>query len=310
MNVEVTTNLLADMVDHLPLGVILLEPLYAENAPQDFRWLFVNQLAAELSAIQPHLTIGKRLLETAPHLKETKLFEHLLEVAMGREVQYFEHFVSAEQAASKQDTWYGIKVQPYSHHVLVTFEDITKRKEIEGYVRQMAFQDELTGVYNRRFFRSRVPSLISLARREHWGCALIYLDLNGFKVVNDSYGHGEGDQVLRALAWRLDAVSREGEIFFRAGGDEFALFLPKADITAALGAAKRITAELSLPLTVNEHAHRIGASIGVAVMPAKDANIDMLVERADKAMYAAKARKGEFCAISLWTPDDSEEDTE
>jgi diguanylate cyclase (GGDEF)-like protein len=296
-------TLLPQILDDLPIGLMLLEPIYQDEKLADFRWLFINQLAAQLMTTDAQTVVGKQLLEHAPHLKESSLFEKLLQAMESCSNQSFEQFLSAEQSLSRQDVWYAINAQPQQSYLVVTFENITKRKEFEGYVRQMAFQDELTGIYNRRYFRSRVPSLISLARREGWSCALLYLDLNGFKTINDTFGHSEGDQLLRAIAWRLDANCREGEIFFRSGGDEFALFMPKADITAGLGAAKRIAGELALPFTLNENSHRIGASIGVAVMPSKEASLDIMLERADHAMYAAKQRKGELSAISLWTPD-------
>lgn len=162
----------------------------------------------------------------------------------------------------------------------------------------------MTGIHNRRYFQARAPELLSIARREAWTCALLYFDLDGFKSVNDSYGHSTGDRILQEVARRFGAIRREGDIFFRAGGDEFALFLPNADKRAALVTAERVADELAVTFELDGVAHTVGVSIGVAVMLSEEASVDDLLERADRAMYAAKARQGGVPnTVVLWKPD-------
>ena len=296
MNVaDLTFDNLTDLLDILPLGVLLLRP-----TEDRLEVRLSNRIASRLFPADP---LGQDLFSLAPHLCDSDLHRALSEAAEGAP-QQLEQFFSAGESFTGKDRWYSVTVQPFSGDLLLTFEDITQQKQVEGHIRQMAFQDDLTGIYNRRYFMARTPTLLALARREAWSCALLFFDLNGFKAVNDSYGHKVGDQVLQAVAWRLSQVSRDGDIFFRSGGDEFAFFLPNTDEASALLAAKRIASALEAPITVEGTAHQIGVSIGVAVMLSEDASVDTLLERADQAMYTAKKRKlEEPNAVVLWTPE-------
>ena len=297
MNVaDLTADKLTALLDALPLGVLLLRP-----DGDAFETRLSNGPAARLLQVDP---VGHDLLSLAPHLRDSDLHRTLTEVVRERVPQRLEQFFSASESFTGKDRWYDVTVQPFDNELLLTFEDITQQKQVEGHIRQMAFQDDLTGIYNRRYFMARTPTLLALARREAWSCALLFFDLNGFKTINDTYGHKVGDQVLQAVAWQLSQVSRDGDIFFRSGGDEFAFFLPNTDEASALHAAKRIAAALEAPVMAEGTAHRVGVSIGVAVMLSEDASVDALLERADQAMYAAKKRKlAEPNAVTLWTPE-------
>ena len=297
MNVaDLTLDKLTDLLDALPLGIFLLHP-----DGDTFETRLSNGLATQLLQVDP---VGHDLLSLAPHLRGSDLHRALREVLEAQAPQKLEQFFSAHESLMGKDRWYALTVQPFGEELLVTSEDITQQKQVEEHIRKMAFQDDLTGIYNRRYFMARTPGLLALARREAWSCALLFFDLNGFKTVNDTHGHKIGDQVLQAVAWRLSQVSRDGDVFFRSGGDEFAFFLPNTDEASALTAAKRIAAALSEPVETAGTTHRVGVSIGVAVMLSEEASVDTLLERADQAMYAAKGRKVEDpTAITLWTPE-------
>ena len=297
MNVaDLTLDKLIDLLDALPLGIVLLKP-----SGDTFEGRLSNKLAAQLFLADP---LGQDLFSLAPHLRGSDLHRALTEAASEKVSWRLEQFFSADESFTGKDRWYDVTVQPFGEGLLLTFEDVTQQKQVEGHIRQMAFQDDLTGIYNRRYFMARTPGLLALARREAWNCALLFFDLNGFKAINDAHGHKVGDQVLQAVAWRLSQVSRDGDIFFRSGGDEFAFFLPNTDEASALTAAKRIASALGEPVEVEGAAHRVGVSIGVAVMLSEDASVDTLLERADQAMYAAKERKlSEPTAITVWTPE-------
>lgn len=299
-----TSDLLVDLLDALPLGVMVFEPVYENGEVADFTWRLMNRLASPLGLANGGDRLGKRLLEVAPELAQSPLTQALLAAVADQKSSRLEQFFGSDTSITGKDCWYKVHAEPFRKGVLVTFEDITRQKRAEGHIKQLVFQDELTGIHNRRYFQARAPELLSIARREAWTCALLYFDLDGFKSVNDSYGHATGDRILQEVARRLGAIRREGDIFFRAGGDEFALFLPNADKRAALATAERVADELAVAFELDGVAHTVGVSIGVAVMLSEEASVDDLLERADRAMYAAKARQGGVPnTVVLWKPD-------
>ncbi|CAN5865954.1 hypothetical protein BH24DEI2_BH24DEI2_10690 [soil metagenome] len=303
MNVTDSTEVQEDVLDALPFGVIMFEPVFENGTVADFEWRFMNRLASQLGMIDSGERLGKKLLEVAPDLADGPLFKALRAAVVEVKANRLEHFFSREASVTGKDCWYSVHTEPFRQGVLVTFEDITRQKRAEARIKQLVFRDELTGIHNRRYFVARTPELLSIARREAWTCALIYFDLDGFKSVNDRYGHHVGDQVLQGVAQRLSAVKREGDVFFRAGGDEFALFLPNAEKKAALATAERIAERLTAPFELDGAAHRIGVSIGVAVMLSEEASVEDLLSRADKAMYIAKARQDPQASTTvLWQP--------
>jgi diguanylate cyclase (GGDEF)-like protein len=124
---------------------------------------------------------------------------------------------------------------------LVMLHDITERKAAEQRMQQLAFQDGLTGLPNRELFSDRLEQAIELAQREAKGLALLFMDLDRFKQVNDSLGHGAGDHLLRSVAQRLRALPRASDTIARMGGDEFtAIFYDVPDAAAAEGLARRV----------------------------------------------------------------------
>jgi diguanylate cyclase (GGDEF)-like protein len=165
------------------------------------------------------------------------------------------------------------------------------RAEHAAQVQQMAFHDGLTGLPNRRSFGQRFAETLAQARRQGHRAALLFIDLDGFKAVNDALGHAAGDATLQAMAGRLQACLREGELLFRMGGDEFTVVLPRvatADEAAML--ARRLTDVASQPVVLASGEVLVGASIGIALYPDHAAEADLLLRLADNAMYAAKAR--------------------
>ena len=297
------SDLVMGVLDALPLGVVVFEPVYEAGNAVDFEWRFMNRSAVQLGLVGSGDRLGQRLLQVAPELAQTPLFKALQGATEEKKPGRLEQFFSGAASVTGKDCWYNIHTTPYEKSVLVTFEDITRQKRAEATIKQLVYRDELTGVHNRRYFLARTPELLSLARREAWTCALLYFDLNGFKGVNDRYGHHVGDRVLRGVAQRLGAVKRDGDIFFRSGGDEFALFLPNATSKAALATAERVAAELLEPFELDGQHHTVGVSIGVATMLSEEASVDDLLKRADKAMYAAKARQGgRRHTVVVWEP--------
>jgi diguanylate cyclase (GGDEF)-like protein/PAS domain S-box-containing protein len=181
--------------------------------------------------------------------------------------------------------------------VSLVFRDITERKQTEEEIRRIAHYDGLTGLPNRRLFRDRLVQAIALAKRNRHELALLYLDLDGFKAVNDTLGHDAGDELLKAAAGRIRHRLRESDTVARIGGDEFTVILPmiasRADVAKV---AEKILGALSTSFSLSgrKEEPRVGVSIGIAVYPADARDMDALVKAADIAMYSAKRSKNTF----------------
>ncbi len=159
-----------------------------------------------------------------------------------------------------------------------------------GKVQSMAITDELTGLNNRRHFFDLANAEFKRATRYGHALAAIMIDIDRFKAVNDNYGHGIGDQVLRTVAQRILKACREGDILGRYGGEEFVALLPDAGQRRALDAAERLRAEVAdTPVDTERGPLKIAISLGAAVLTSSIANLDALLKQADQALYAAKA---------------------
>ena len=168
-------------------------------------------------------------------------------------------------------------------------QDITERLNTERTIHYMAHHDTLTGLPNRRLMQDRLNQAILQARRQQKHVALLFLDLDRFKLVNDTLGHETGDYVLRDIAKKLNNVVREGDTVSREGGDEFLIILPDLDKPefAQLVAAK-ILDELAKPIEVSGHELTVTASIGISHYPNDATDVQQLLKHADSAMYQAK----------------------
>jgi diguanylate cyclase (GGDEF)-like protein/PAS domain S-box-containing protein len=170
--------------------------------------------------------------------------------------------------------------------------DITGRKHVERMINHLAFHDGLTGLANRTLIRDRMQHALARARRTDGFVAVIYVDLDDFKEVNDRLGHAAGDQLLQAVASRLQPLLRPGDTFGRLGGDEFVVVSDRVpNERAAIGIAERLEAALQEPFEFDAARIEVTASIGVALGDA-DTDADRLLANADRAMYAVKARGG------------------
>ena len=174
--------------------------------------------------------------------------------------------------------------------------NVTERRSLERRLHHRAFHDGLTDLANRALFGQRMSEAVAQGGRQRRLVAALFVDLDGFKAVNDAYGHEAGDQVLVTVAERLRGCLRPGDTAARLGGDEFGLLvMDLTDTEVAEQAAERVLAALSEPILLGEREVRIGASVGLAVADAAELDADTLLRNADLAMYVAKRHgKGRY----------------
>lgn len=173
--------------------------------------------------------------------------------------------------------------------IIGTMVDITDYKAQEERIQHLAMHDNLTGLANRRLFEERLHQAMSLARRNDRSVALLFIDLDGFKPVNDELGHHAGDKLLQCIARRLEGLVRTSDTVARFGGDEFMVLLQEVDgIEAAEHIAAKVIEALHRPVDLGDYQCHPGGSVGISLFPDHGETSDRLVGAADKAMYAAK----------------------
>lgn len=178
--------------------------------------------------------------------------------------------------------------------------DISERKRAEELVKRMALHDALTGLPNRALFSDLLQKAFAMARRDNALFALIFMDLDRFKPVNDELGHEIGDKLLTEVAGRIQSTIRESDTVARIGGDEFVVLLPLIEAERdPVQVAEKIRNSLSLPFEVDGHTLHISSSLGIAVYPRHGTNEVELMKNADIAMYRAK-EKGRDNVAMYW----------
>ena len=172
-----------------------------------------------------------------------------------------------------------------------SFRDVTERVKAEETIRHLAYHDVLTGLPNRVAFEERLRIDLAQARRNHQKVAVMFLDLDRFKAVNDTVGHAGGDQLLQQVAGEFVEAIREGDTVARVGGDEFTFILPGIEHTEDAGVvAERILRSVRQPRMVAGQDFHVTTSIGISVFPKDGSDADALMRNADTAMYRAKER--------------------
>ena len=164
----------------------------------------------------------------------------------------------------------------------------------------LALHDALTGLPNRRLLEDRIETTLQHASRNQHKAAIMYLDLDGFKAINDTYGHAYGDEVLKIVAQRLVATSRKEDTVARLGGDEFMIVLGEVhELDDAQGPAAKLVEAVSEPFFINDLTLRLSVSIGISIFPDDAETVEALISIADYALYEAKrGGKNRFCATS------------
>ncbi|WP_442582053.1 diguanylate cyclase domain-containing protein [Mesorhizobium sp. ASY16-5R] len=172
------------------------------------------------------------------------------------------------------------------------FREIARREAAERLAHESARHDPLTGLANRRRFGEALRTAIAISENSSSNCAVLFIDLDGFKPVNDTYGHAVGDEVLIAVAEQIAHAAPEGTTVARLGGDEFGIVIPgSTGRESLLFLAQRLARDMARPRQFGTSSLAVGATVGIAVHPDDGRDAEALIASADQAMYAAKRAK-------------------
>jgi diguanylate cyclase (GGDEF)-like protein/PAS domain S-box-containing protein len=259
----------------------------------DGRYRYVNQAFANGVGRQRIDIIGKKIWDIFPADEADKRFGVVKWVLENGQIKIIEVRVSRPDG----DRFFVTTVKPIFDgggvvvSVICISKDITDRKAMEDKLARMALYDALTELPNRALFSDRLQHAISEAARIRTRLALLFIDLDHFKAVNDLCGHAMGDLLLQAVALRLQACVRKSDTVGRMGGDEFVVVLPSIDDDRyVMALAEKIRQSLCQPFDLNGyHCDAVSSSIGIAIYPDHGSNEIELARNADDAMYQAKA---------------------
>lgn len=290
---EVRKNekLLRTLIDHSVNGIVRFT--WAEEGDhKELRSVFANPAAARFLGTEVDDLVDISAVELLCHaisgLEEPDIEDILDRFAKAVER---EDRLEVEVRQGDEDTarWLKIVCEPMGDDYAATFVDITDRKAKEKQMESIATSDPLTGVLNRRGFERDAAQRLTDSADDATG-ALLFIDLNGFKGINDQFGHEVGDQLLKIAAERLRKSLRSHDIIGRPGGDEFVALVPDVDDLVADRLAKRLTRTLEQPYNIGRQQLHCAASIGLALYPKNANTLTGLLREADQAMYRAKAR--------------------
>ncbi len=288
-----------DALDFLPLGLVVLDA--------DLRVLFWNACLEDWTGIDRREMLGSRLSQRFPHFAEPRYVARLANVlAAGAPTvfssQLHPHLLPCPLRGGRHRVLHTVAaavpaVDRPGSHLLLVLQDVTNLSDTlaaleaarDDSARQAA-TDPLTGIANRRHFAEQASRLIATAQRHTRPCALLELDLDGLKTVNDTYGHAIGDAMILAFVRTCRLSLRESDILGRLGGDEFAVLLPETTVEQAQAIAERVRQAFAREgVYVGGERLEVSVSVGVAILDSTDrATLDALLRGADTALYEAK----------------------
>jgi len=275
-----------DIIDNAGEGIVVYD--------RDLRYVLWNTFMKELTGLGSADVLGRAATEVFPHLSEQQIEELLRRALAGETVSSpdVHYFVESTNRAG----WVSAVYRPYIDDdgeiigVVALIRDITERKAAEQQIEYQAYHDALTGLANRNLFQEHLSLALALAQRRSKQVAVLFLDLDHFKLVNDSLGHTIGDALLREVARRLKSAVREGDTVARVGGDEFTIVLQDLSRPEeAAGVARKVLHTIAAPMEVHGHRLYVTTSIGITMFPEDGEDAEALLKNADTAMYRAKA---------------------
>ena len=282
--VEEELTKLSSAVEHSPATVVITNP--------DGVIEYINPKFSETSGYSSKEAIGEKPTLLKSGLMAAEIYEDLWQTILaGKEWR-------GELLNKKKDGemfWEDTSISPIFDddgkiaHFVAVQEDVTKLKKAHEKLRHMASHDALTGLPNRALGMDRLTGALARARRGTTLVALLFIDLDGFKPINDKLGHNAGDLLLKEVAARLTSCVRETDTVFRFGGDEFTILLTDLNTRdAAAKVAETVSETLSKPFKLRKRKASIGASIGISLYPADGTDPESLMKQADETMYVVK----------------------
>ena len=266
------------------------DPIFVKDAQH--RWVLGNRTFWKLFALDPSTALGKSDFDLLP-AGEASVCREKDNLVLGTgETNENEESVTDGQGRTRQVlTKKSRFLDGAGRPVLVgVIRDISERKQLEAQMNRLAYYDQLSGLPNRSLFLDRLGNALARAARSGHTVAVLFLDLDNFKVINDSLGHEVGDRLLAAVAERLRASVRSGDTAARFGGDEFAVLLEDVGSDAyAREAADRMVMSLHAPIMIDTHELCPSFSIGVTMSTPGGDTVEEMLRQADLAMYRAKA---------------------
>ena len=258
---------------------------------EDGRVTYVSPVVEQIAGYSPAEVVGRPIVDFI-HPDDLPLFESLQTTVSG----ILERGEFRILTKSGETRWVSISSRPIPDGDRVVglravIADITDRKRAEDQVKYQAYHDVLTGLPNRRLLMDRFAMALAQRRRDHHPLAVMFLDLDRFKPVNDTGGHAVGDELLQRVAERLTKTTREGDTVSRMGGDEFIVLLPEvAGVKDTCEIAERVLERFRPPWVLAGHQFNVTASIGIAMYPQHGEDPETLLRNADTATYLAKDR--------------------
>ena len=281
-----TQNFLDNIIENMPVSV-------AVKDARDRCYVLINRTAEAIFGIARRELIGRPVYDLSSKEAANDLFPLAGEALRTRELQTInEHVIHTPHNGTRILTTKNLSIPDESgeqRYLISLAEDITERKQAEARIQHMAHYDALTDLPNRAAFVEHLARTIDAARANHESFAVLSIDLDRFKEVNDVFGHAVGDDVLRELSQQLRALAGDAYLA-RLGGDEFTLITPNGDHPAlAEILAGRLHAAVATDLERNGQHLRVGISIGIAIFPADGTDATALLNNADAALTRAKA---------------------
>lgn len=283
-NLNLTAKLMGKVFENAGEGVVITAP--------DTTIISVNKAFSEVTGYSAEEVIGKTPSMLQSGKQDEAFYLHMWE-ALERDGQWQGEIWNANKRGEIYLEWLSVTAVKdddgnLSHYIGI-FSDITSEKENEERLAHLAHYDQLTNLPNRILFDDRLKQTLALARRTRSRLAIMFLDLDGFKAINDNLGHDAGDELLKQVAKRLDECLRSSDTVARFGGDEFTIILPEIDDKESVTrVATKITEAIAKPYVINGSEARVTTSVGISVYPVDGQHANTLLKKADKAMYHAK----------------------
>ena len=276
--------------------------LVAVTCDVDGKVMFSNQYLAELTGWSAEELVGRDWIEMLTPEDHREMEQRTMSLtSSGHTVSHYESAILTRDGRRRLLSWNNTVLRDLTGApigVASIGEDITDRRDAERELERLAYHDPLTGLPNRILFQEHLDLALARARRSGDGVAVLYVDLDDFKLVNDSFGHGAGDQLLCEVATRLQGATRASDVVARQGGDEFLILIADLDVgddrasvdieDIARRVAEQVRASLQTPMVLADTEIYTSASLGISIFPVDAPDAESLLKHADIAMYKAK----------------------